>query len=68
MSENDSLVIIDHYKNLDEKSKIDFRDEVLDRTGMAYSSFYNKISGRSSFSRAELFVIKAIMVEYAEQN
>ncbi len=36
------MIIIDYYKNLSENEKVTFRNEVINLTGWAYSTFYNK--------------------------
>lgn len=63
MAENETMVIIDHYKSLDDDGKIAFRDQVLARTGMGYATFYNKMRGESRITKAEIYVINLIIAE-----
>lgn len=69
MEKVDGMVIIDHYKTLDAEQKSIFRDEVLRITGIKYSSFYNKISGRCKFTNSEIIVISHIIdKQYVKQD
>lgn len=61
MTEINSLVIIDHYKKLDRASRVEFRSQVLDATGMAQSTFYGKITGKFDFTKAERFIISRLI-------
>jgi hypothetical protein len=60
------MVIIDYYKSLDEGSKIRFREQVFERTGMSYSTFYYKIRN-NSFSMLEREAILKL-IENAGKN
>lgn len=58
------MVISDYYFNVleTEAERSDFRDAVLKRTGIAYSTFYDKLK-KGSWSRAEVEVINIIIKE-----
>ena len=46
------MVIIDYYKQLDQKTKSKFIKDVIDITGMAYSTFFQKMKN-NSFKKLE---------------
>lgn len=55
------LVIIDYFKSLEKKERVSFRQEVLKLTEMSYVSFYNKIQGKSDFTKSECIVISQLI-------
>lgn len=61
MVEINPLVIIDHYKKLERKRRVEFRTKVIEATGMAQSTFYGKISGQFEFTKAEVLVISQLI-------
>ena len=47
-------------KELNEEERVRVRDEFLNVSGLAYPSWYNKISGKVKFSRLELMTLGSI--------
>lgn len=61
------MVISDYYKSILTKSeRARFREEVLNKTGMSFPSFYTKMR-LNSWTKAEIFVIEHIMKEWGEK-
>ena len=60
------MVISDYFKNLSEPQKVEFRQRVIEETGITYPSFYYKLRN-NSWRKAELTVINNIIstIKYA---
>lgn len=61
MKEINDLVIIDHYKKLDRRGRVEFRAKVLEETGMTQATFYGKITGKNKFTKAERYIINLLL-------
>lgn len=61
MTKTNDLVIIDHYKKLDRRGRVEFRAKVLEETGMAQATFYSKITGKNKFTKGELYIINLLL-------
>jgi len=44
----------EYLNGLSEQERVEIRDTFLEMTGLSYPSWYNKISGRCSFSKLEI--------------
>ena len=57
------MVIFDYWESLDRNSRIEFRKRVLEETGIAMPTFYQKMQ-KKSFTLSECKVINSIIDEY----
>ena len=61
--EKASMVIIDYWDKLDRNARIEFRTRVLEETGIAIPTFYQKLQ-KKAFTLSECKVINSIIDEY----
>lgn len=63
IEESQKMVLKDHYDTLSEEDKIVFRNEYMDATGMAYTTFYMKLR-TDSFRPLERQLFEKMILNY----